>query len=358
MEEPVTPVVPLAVERRLGPEAPVEAEPVIAGPGVRRVGVDVVQGEAETGGEPPHRGVLTGDELAVLLGVLPAVEEPAERADAAAGPGGVELVDLAGHAVPGPQPEGTAEPGDARADDHHTRAGADRRPGRRRPRRRPGGGHGDAGRRGAAQDLAPGQSPARGSVRLALPARLGGPPFRQHTGGLADVTSGLARIAAAACARQSARAAAMTPVPFRPQPGRAAPPLLPYLNSAGRPDVTRRWYARWAPESGPGARRAGKLAATRDASPGSAEGDRGDDRRVIAGRVPGAGGRGHGETPPLRVARPAAQGTQSTTCRPHLKAVFRLGDDRSCARFRAGALPTPITVFPPSATAGRSRAPR
>ena len=121
IEEPEAPVVPLAVQRRLRPGPAAEAEPVIPGPGVRRVSVDVVQGEAEAGGEPPHPGVLAGDEFAVFLGVLSLGKEPAERADPAACPAGVVFVDLTGDAVPVPQPEGAAEPGDAGADDHHAR---------------------------------------------------------------------------------------------------------------------------------------------------------------------------------------------------------------------------------------------
>ena len=197
VEQPPAPVVPLAVQRRLRPEPAVEAEAVIRRPGVRRIGVDVVQGEAEPGGEAPHRGVLTRDELAVLLGVLAVGEEPAEGVDAAAGPGRVVLVDLAGHAVAGPQPEGAAEPGDARADDDHARVRAGRRPRRRRPEGAGRDRRGEPGRRGAAQDLAPGQPATRIG---AGPGRIGGTgpaslAFGQGAGGLADVASGPAGVA-------------------------------------------------------------------------------------------------------------------------------------------------------------------
>ena len=99
MEQPEPPLVPVPVEGGLRPEPAAEAEPVVVWAGVWRVGVDVVQGEAQPGGQPPHGRVLTGDELAVFLRVLPAVEESAEGVNAPAWPGRVVLVDLAPKAV-------------------------------------------------------------------------------------------------------------------------------------------------------------------------------------------------------------------------------------------------------------------
>jgi hypothetical protein len=106
---------------------------------------------------------LARDELTVLLRVLPAVEEPPERVDAPAWPSGVVLVDDAGYAVPDPQPQGTAEPGDARADDHDPTP-----PGVRPCWRDPGcaasrNGCGQRGGSCAAQDMPPGYRNVRSS---------------------------------------------------------------------------------------------------------------------------------------------------------------------------------------------------
>jgi hypothetical protein len=67
--------------------------------------------------------------MAVLLGELARVEESVRRRDAAAGTGGVVLVNLAPDAVPPPQPAGAAEPGKARAHDDDARAVSGRRRG-------------------------------------------------------------------------------------------------------------------------------------------------------------------------------------------------------------------------------------
>ncbi len=176
VEQPEPPRVPVPVEGRLRPEPPAEPEPVIGGPGVRRIDVDVVQVQAQPGGQPAHRGVLTRDELAVLLGVLPAVEESAEGVHPAARPGGVVLVDLAGQAMRCPQPQGAAQPREPRADDHYPGIAAGR--GGPRPSGTGGNGRGQGRGGGAAQNAAPGD-PAGG---------------RQRPGGLVDVTSGLAGV--------------------------------------------------------------------------------------------------------------------------------------------------------------------
>jgi hypothetical protein len=48
---------------------------------VRRVPVHVVERQAERGRALAHLGVLARDELAMLFGVLPVGEEPAQRVD-------------------------------------------------------------------------------------------------------------------------------------------------------------------------------------------------------------------------------------------------------------------------------------
>ena len=160
-----TPCVPVPVEGRLRPEPPAETEPVIGGPGVRRIDVDVVQVQAQPGGQPAHRGVLTRDELAVLLRVLPAVEESAEGVHPPARPGGVVLVDLAGQAMRCPQPQGAAQPREPRADDHYPGIAAGR--GGPRPGGTGGNGRGEGRGARAAQNAAPGDPPAAASVPAA-----------------------------------------------------------------------------------------------------------------------------------------------------------------------------------------------
>ena len=157
------PFVPVTVQRGLGPEPAAEPQPVVQGPGVRRILEHVVQPQPEAGGELAHLGVLAADELPVLLGVLPGVEEPVQGLHAPADAVRVVLVDLAGQAVGGPEPVRTAQARQPGADDHHPRARAGLRPARpgERDRRREG------CRPGAAQHLPPGRP------RAALGHRLG-----------------------------------------------------------------------------------------------------------------------------------------------------------------------------------------
>ena len=161
---------PVAVQRGLWPEPAAEPEPVVLCVSVRWVGSDVVQVQAEPRGQPPDLGVLGGDELRVLLGVLPAVVEAAQRDDAPAWLYRVVLVDVTADAVPGPQPVGAAEPGEARADDHHPRVRAGQRP--RRAHQARGQGNGQGGGSRTAEHGAPGHAGAVTGPAAARPGRV------------------------------------------------------------------------------------------------------------------------------------------------------------------------------------------
>lgn len=109
--------------------------------------------------------MLAADELAVLLGVLPGVEEAAQRLHAPADAVPAVLVDLAAQAVGGPEPVRAAQARQPGADDHHPRAGAGRR------LLRPGEGGCEGRRPGNAEHLPAGGPP--GAAPGALGDRLG-----------------------------------------------------------------------------------------------------------------------------------------------------------------------------------------
>ncbi len=122
MKQLPPPLVPVAVERGLRPPLSVKAHGFATRMSAGPVSVGVVESQAKALRERQRRHVLRIDELGVLFDDLPVFEGSTQRPDPAAG-NRVVLVDLRLDAVLGPKPVSTAQPGDSRSHDHHSRRG-------------------------------------------------------------------------------------------------------------------------------------------------------------------------------------------------------------------------------------------
>ena len=115
VKELPAPLVPVAVERGLGPFPAVKEHGFAAGMVSAPVLVGVIESEAETPRQGQRRRVLGVNELRVLLRDLPVREVPAQRPYPAAGHR-VVLVNMRLDAVTSPKPVSTAKAGYSRPD--------------------------------------------------------------------------------------------------------------------------------------------------------------------------------------------------------------------------------------------------